>query len=73
MIELYTADWCMACKGLKQRLKQLDVEVVEVNIDKETDKARELGVRGIPLLFNTETQEKLLGNVSVDQIKKFIK
>lgn len=72
MIKVYTASWCSSCKGLKKKLELMEVEVTYIDIDKEPDEARELGIRGIPFLLNTKTDSKLVGDVSVAQLKKFL-
>lgn len=72
MIKMYTAEWCSSCKNLKKKLDLMNVDVEYIDIDKEPEEARTLGIRGIPFLINTKTNERLVGNVSADQLKKFI-
>ena len=74
MIELYTAEWCSACKSLKKTLEGMDTKVTLVDIDtpEGSEKARGLGVRGIPMLYDTETEKRIIGAVSKQKLEDFI-
>ena len=74
MIELYTADWCPSCRTIKPLLEGL--EVTEINVDKETEKAISLGIRNIPVLrFLKDGMEtgRIVGITTRDKIEEQLK
>jgi len=56
----FGADWCSYCKMLTNTLKdvQTDVQISEIDIDKNKDIVRDYNIRGVPTLVmldgNTE-------------------
>lgn len=69
----FQADWCGPCQEMKPIVRQLEkkyrnrVAVVEVDIDRRPDIAREFGVKSIPHFFivrNGEPVRALNGKVS---------
>ena len=52
-VVVYSANWCIGCKTIKKVLEQNYVEYREVDIDTEDGmmKAKELGIRNIPVTF----------------------
>ena len=61
-VVVYSADWCVGCKTIKKILEQNYIEYREINIDTEEGimKARELGIRNIPVTFVGE--ERFVGS-----------
>ena len=75
----YEAPWCASCKVLTNLLKEVDltgIEVVPINIDKDTASAKAYNVRGLPTLITLdETGEELkrsTGALTKDQLLKFL-
>ena len=67
----YTASWCGPCKVLAPSIDRLATEyqdkatVVKVDIEKNSDNAKEYGIRSIPavLVFDSgEIAERVVGN-----------
>ena len=76
-IEMYTADWCSACKIVKSIVKSLEnVEVEIIDVEKQTDRAVSLGIRNIPVLrfLNKDGSEKhrLVGNRTKEEIASYL-
>lgn len=75
MIKLFSAAWCEPCKGLKRLIKanklEDKTEVIDIDSPKGSEEARKLGVRGIPMLYDTETGGKVIGNINLAQLKEF--
>ena len=75
----FSATWCGPCKALAGSLKYAnlgDVELVEVDIDENLDKAAEYHIRGVPTLVLLEDGvevKRQSGVMMADQIEEFIK
>ena len=54
---LFTADWCSNCKPVKIKLNAECIVFREISMDtvEGVNKARELGIRGIPSLVDGDT------------------
>ncbi len=55
LIDFY-ADWCGPCKMLSPVIEQIakerdDIKVVKIDVDKETDLARQFGIMSIPTVM----------------------
>lgn len=74
-IELYSADWCSACKlvyPIVQNLENVEVEIIDV--EKETDRAVSLGIRNIPALrILDENGEQIQRFVGKEEILSYLK
>jgi thioredoxin 1 len=77
----FWASWCSPCKLLLPTLDKLseevgdDVLIVKVNVDDNVGLAKDYGVRSIPTLLLIEDGEvkgKLMGNQTLDNLKKFL-
>lgn len=72
MLEVYTAEWCQPCKSLKNLLKTHDIEHKIIDIDKEPDLSRLAGIRGIPTTVNPDTGSRLVGALTLQQVKSIL-
>lgn len=77
----FWASWCSPCKLLLPTLDKLseevgdDVLIVKVNVDDNVGLAKDYGVRSIPTLLlieDGEVKDKLMGNQTLDNLKKFL-
>ncbi len=69
MIKVYSASWCSPCKALKEMLKGNNVEYEEVDIEKDPEICRSLGIRGVPTIINTANDKRLVGAVTFEQLE----
>jgi glutaredoxin len=71
-VVVYSGGWCQGCKVVKKVLEQNYIEFTEVDIDTEEGmlKAKELGIRNIPVTFVGE--ERFIGS-SPEVVKLIIK
>ncbi len=71
---IYSANWCSGCSVLKKVLSHKGIPYTEVDIDTEEGmfKAKELGIRNIPVTF--VNGEKFVGSTpqTIDIILKEI-
>ena len=58
----FSASWCSPCKQLSSLLETIVVkpEIVEIDIDQDTDKARMFHVRGVPTMVAVDENDKEL-------------
>ena len=77
----FWASWCSPCKLLLPTLDKLseevgdDVLIVKVNVDDNVALAKDYGIRSIPTLLlieDGEVKNKLMGNQTLDNLKKFL-
>ena len=76
----FFANWCGPCKMLTPVLSEIsderdDVEIVKVDVDKESGLAQSFGVMSIPTLYlfkNGEVVAKTMGYQGKDAINEFI-
>ncbi len=57
MLQLFSADWCGACKQLKKFLTEQDISYVERNVDNDADARKimeRLQLRSIPVLYKDD-------------------
>lgn len=75
----FSATWCGPCKSLAGSLKHAnlgDVELVEIDIDDNMEKAQQYNIRGVPtmvLLEDGVEVKRQSGVLMADQIEEFIK
>jgi thioredoxin 1 len=77
---VFSGSWCIPCgkmhENISEAMKSIDgVEIVEVDVDKEPDMAREYKVRSIPflaLLKGDDVVGTMVGVRPVEEIKKFL-
>ena len=80
LVDLY-ADWCSPCKKLSPILEEiakenLDLKVVKVDVDENSNLASQYGVYYIPLLVVIENGEKIdsaVGALSKNDILELVK
>ena len=51
---LFTSETCKPCKELKEWLHKKEIEVTEVDVHKEYDMAKSLGITKVPTLAEAE-------------------
>lgn len=76
----FFADWCGPCKMLIPVLESLDneypdVDFIKVNVDAESNLAREMGIMSIPAVYffkDGEVKAKFVGYQPAAKIKEFI-
>jgi len=76
-IEMYTADWCSACKTVKPIVISLEnIEKEIIDVEQHTEKAISLGIRNIPVLRFLDDEDveigRLVGNKPKQEIEEFI-
>ena len=70
---VFSADWCTNCVAQKKRLEQVGVEFEVVDVDKDMQKAKQYGVRGLPttvVLAEGNVLKQFTGLTSVEDITK---
>ena len=79
IIKFY-AEWCEPCKALtkviERNAEKLPVEVQEIDIDKDMESAKAMGVRGVPtmvILDDNETEiRRHVGMMNDMQLEHFL-
>lgn len=63
MLLKFTSPTCQPCKELNRQIQETfaQVELEEVDVTKNHDIVMEYGVRSVPTLVNTDTEEKFVG------------
>jgi len=75
----FYADWCGPCKMLSKTLENLkdnDIPIKEIDIDEQTDLAVQYNVRSVPtmvLLENGSEMKRVVGSMSLEKVKEFLK
>ena len=75
----FSATWCGPCKSMSNNMKHVnlgDVELVNIDIEEQSDKATQYGIRGVPtvvLLEDGVEVKRKSGVMMADQIEEFIK
>lgn len=79
LVDFYAA-WCGPCKMLSPQLeelsKEIDIDIIKIDIDNNPDLARNYKVMSIPCLILFENGKEIkrnLGFMPKDKIKEFIK
>jgi thioredoxin 1 len=79
LVDFY-ANWCGPCKMLSPVLEQLsseiDIDIVKIDVDNNSDLAKEYGIMSIPCLILFDEGKEIkrnLGFMTKDKIKEFIK
>ena len=76
----FEAPWCAPCRAMKPVVEEVlsdfdSIELVEVNIDEDSDSAVNHGVRSIPTLILLKDGKKigsLIGSRSVEELREFL-
>ncbi|MBI5448578.1 MAG: thioredoxin family protein [Gammaproteobacteria bacterium] len=72
----FYAPWCSVCRALAPKIEALEKEghhVTRVNIDERTTLAEEYDIQGVPtviLVKNGKVEGKLIGDVSLKELKE---
>ena len=61
----FSASWCGPCKQLSTLLETIQTkpEIVEIDIDQESDKARMFQIRGVPTMVMVDENDKEIRRV----------
>lgn len=76
----FQAKWCGPCKSVAPMVKKVvaefeNIQLIEIDVDEETDKAMEYGIRSVPtfiLLKNDQVVDRLIGAVPAKDFKEFL-
>ena len=72
------ASWCSSCLIMKSRFQEVlkdrtDIEIESYDYDFDEDKVEEYNVGDIlPVYIRLDNQERIIGEKSIEEIKKFI-
>lgn len=75
----FSASWCQPCKMLANNFKYVDmgdVQLVELDIEKNSEKAVEFKIRSVPTMVLMEDGKEIKrtsGVLMADKIEEFIK
>ncbi len=75
----FYAPWCHVCQALSPKIDQLEKEgvpVTRINIDDNQKLSGKYGIEGVPTLVlvkNGKVQNRLEGDASIDELRKFAK
>ncbi|WP_414717362.1 glutaredoxin family protein [Steroidobacter cummioxidans] len=73
-LELYVRDGCSRCKRVREILESMGIEasVVDMDTPEVTNRARALGIRSVPVLHKVGTKEMKVGDISREELLKFL-
>lgn len=73
-LELYVRDGCSRCRRVQEVLAELGISasVVDVDAPDVTPKARALGIRSVPVLHKVGTREMRAGEVTREELLRFL-
>jgi len=79
LVDFY-ATWCGPCKMLSPVLeelsKEIDIDIVKIDVDENNNLAKEYGIMSIPCLILFENGKEIkrnLGFMPKEKIKEFVK
>lgn len=73
----FQASWCGPCKMLSMTLNGMEIpyELIEIDIDENTEKAMKYGIRSVPTLVITDENEneirRVTGALNQNALKEF--
>jgi thioredoxin 1 len=76
----FKAPWCGPCRSMQPIVEKVlsefeNVELIEINVDEDTDLARQYQVRYLPtfiLIKDGEVVDRIMGATTAENLKKFI-
>ena len=75
----FSASWCGPCKMLSRVMEDVDlgdVQLMNIDIDENSDLAAQYGIRGVPTMILLDGSDneigRLVGMVNEAKIKEFI-
>lgn len=68
----FSATWCGPCKMLAKNLESVstDIQIVDIDIDKNGPLAQQYGVRGVPTMVMLDEDEEVKRFVGVRSLKE---
>ena len=73
-LELYVREGCSRSKRVREALESLGIEasVIDVDAPEAIARARSLGIRSVPVLYKVATKQMKAGDISREELVKFL-
>lgn len=73
-LELYVREGCSRCRQVSAMLSALEIgaSIMDIDDPEVTAKARRLGIRSVPVLRKVATGQMKVGELSEEELLKFL-